>query len=60
MKSLYGCAALLHRFYTDVDKMAPKLSREESMEIISDVVYLAGAIVFFLLSGALIRGLGKL
>lgn len=30
------------------------------MEIISDVVYLAGAIVFFLLSGALIRGLGKL
>jgi hypothetical protein len=30
------------------------------MEIIWDVVYLASTIVFFWLTGALLRGLGKL
>jgi|GEM_PF-5893078 len=30
------------------------------MEIIWDIVYLAGTVVFFWLTGALMRGLGKL
>lgn len=59
MKFLYSMAHLLYRFYTQIDTII-RDEQEGSMEIIWDVICLASAILFFGLTGVLVKALAKL